>query len=36
VLVNVVSPRRLRAVTHRDLDRAAIDAALGAFDRALS
>jgi threonine aldolase len=34
VLVNAVSPSRLRAVVHRDLEAAHIDAALGAFARA--
>jgi threonine aldolase len=34
VLVNAVSPARLRAVVHRDLEAAHIDAALGAFFRA--
>jgi threonine aldolase len=34
VLVNVVAPQRLRAVLHRDLEAAHIDAALGAFARA--
>jgi threonine aldolase len=36
VLVNAVAPRRLRAVLHRDLEAAHVDAALGAFARALS
>lgn len=36
VLVNAVSPTRLRAVTHRDLEAADIDAALGAFARVSS
>lgn len=34
VLVNAVAPHRLRAVMHRDLEAAHIDAALGAFSRA--
>lgn len=34
VLVNAVLPTRLRAVVHRDLEAAHIDAALGAFARA--
>jgi threonine aldolase len=34
VLVNAVAPTRLRAVLHRDLEAAHIDAALGAFARA--
>jgi threonine aldolase len=34
VLVNAVAPARLRAVVHRDLEAAHIDAALGAFSRA--
>ncbi|MDB4971845.1 MAG: Low-specificity L-threonine aldolase [Myxococcaceae bacterium] len=34
VLVNAVTPTRLRAVVHRDLEAAHIDAALGAFARA--
>jgi threonine aldolase len=34
VLVNAVAPSRLRAVLHRDLEAAHIDAALGAFARA--
>jgi threonine aldolase len=34
VLVNAVAPHRLRAVIHRDLEAAHIDAALGAFARA--
>ncbi len=34
VLVNAVAPHRLRAVLHRDLEAAHIDAALGAFARA--
>jgi len=34
VLVNAVSPTRLRAVVHRDLEAAHIDAALGALARA--
>ncbi|HEY6877584.1 MAG TPA: hypothetical protein VI299_06170, partial [Polyangiales bacterium] len=34
VLVNAVAPYRLRAVVHRDLEAAHIDAALGAFSRA--
>ncbi|MDB4986210.1 MAG: threonine aldolase [Myxococcaceae bacterium] len=34
VLVNTVEPMRLRAVLHRDLEAAHIDAALGAFARA--
>ena len=36
VLVNAVGPSRLRAVTHRDLDQAAIAAAVGAFARVSS
>lgn len=36
VLVNALGPTRLRAVTHRDLDAADIDAAVGAFARVLS
>ncbi|MET0283935.1 MAG: GntG family PLP-dependent aldolase [Polyangiales bacterium] len=34
VLLNAVAPHRLRAVIHRDLEAAHIDAALGAFARA--
>jgi len=36
VLVNAVSPTRLRAVTHRDLEAADIEAALGVFARVTS
>ena len=36
VLVNAVSPTRLRAVTHRDLETTHIEAALREFERALS
>jgi threonine aldolase len=36
VLVNAVQPKRLRAVTHRDLSEADIDAAIAGFSRALA
>jgi len=36
VLMNAVRPTRLRAVTHRDLEVADVDAAIGGFARALA